>query len=235
MDQQARVDDITRRGIPPSINEEWKKMLENSVKKMEDTYFLTPIYNSNTRSATVDSLLSRVNLSLIEDPLSGLSGQLDVMFPGIRERYLRRDICTDMWRDPTTFLNLSSVIPDRRDSVRFRISDRASGGRDSVVRSHPGKRKRSSLLQKGMVRQTLCGVWPHPNCFTSRYYGAPIISEPENPNQDSSPPTSNSMMVRGRVLNGIDRHMGAQVNRRRADFCLARIALTDTAGTWIRK
>jgi hypothetical protein len=44
MNQQARVSDRTRREMVPSVNEKWKKMLENSVKKTEDTN-LWPLYD----------------------------------------------------------------------------------------------------------------------------------------------------------------------------------------------
>jgi hypothetical protein len=42
MDQRTRVCDRTRRKILPSVNKEWKKILENSVKKPEPTNFPTP-------------------------------------------------------------------------------------------------------------------------------------------------------------------------------------------------
>jgi hypothetical protein len=44
MDQQDRVDDRARRKILPSANEERKTIHENSVKKPEDTDFLTHPY-----------------------------------------------------------------------------------------------------------------------------------------------------------------------------------------------
>jgi hypothetical protein len=44
MDQQAQVGDRTQRGTFPSVNEERKQMLENSVKKPEDASSLTALY-----------------------------------------------------------------------------------------------------------------------------------------------------------------------------------------------
>jgi hypothetical protein len=38
MDQQTRVGDKTRRGILPSVNEEWKKILENSAKNKDANF-----------------------------------------------------------------------------------------------------------------------------------------------------------------------------------------------------
>jgi hypothetical protein len=60
MDQQARVGDGTQKGVLPFVNEGWKKMIENSVKKPEDMNFLTP---DRSHCRCVISLLKLFNIN----------------------------------------------------------------------------------------------------------------------------------------------------------------------------
>jgi hypothetical protein len=68
MDQQARVGDRTRRGLFPSVNEEWKMMRENSVKKLDSAGRIKPNQEleSSTFQKSVQAATFRLWLRWIE-------------------------------------------------------------------------------------------------------------------------------------------------------------------------